>query len=142
MLAVITGCQSYLVSMICAEYSAESVFYVFLITSVTFFATTVYAFTTKINIEIHKSMFVGIAACSLLVSVLLIFTRIPGMLIFYSFLGTVITLLFIVIDTEMIINSHKYGITYDDYIVAALVLYLDFINLFLELLRLFGQPKK
>ena len=126
-LGLITWCQAYLLSLITAEYTAESVFVVFLISSVGFLAATVYALTTKVNIQIHYSMAFGAMASLLTVSILLIFTRVSGLLILYSFIGTLVTLLFVVIDTEIIINERKYGIGYDDFILAALLLYLDFI---------------
>lgn len=59
----------------------------------------------------------------------------------WSFLGVVLSLLFVAIDTQMIMNDRKYGIGYDDYIVAALIIYMDFIRMFLEILRLFGEKK-
>ena len=127
LLATITGCQSYLLSEICGEYTPESVFLVFFIASVSFAAVTLYALFTKRDVTIHYSMMFGACACLLVVSILLLFTNFSGMLIFYSALGTIVTLLFVVVDTQMIINDKKYGIGYDDFIVAALVLYLDFI---------------
>jgi FtsH-binding integral membrane protein len=44
---------------------------------------------------------------------------------------TLFAMIFIVIDTQMIIGEGKYGVTHDDYIVGSLVLYIDFINLFI-----------
>ncbi len=47
---------------------------------------------------------------------------------------------FIVIDTQMLIGG-KHGIQFspDDYIAAALNLYLDIVQLFLYLLRIIGK---
>jgi len=41
----------------------------------------------------------------------------------------------------MIMNDRKYGIHYDDYIKASLIIYLDFIELFLRLLVILGEKK-
>ena len=39
----------------------------------------------------------------------------------------------------MIIGNGKYAISMDDYIVGAMIIYLDIMMLFLELLRLFAS---
>ena len=49
--------------------------------------------------------------------------------IFFSF--------FVVIDTQLIIRGeHKYSFSTEDYIFAALVFYMDIINLFLFILKI------
>ena len=54
------------------------------------------------------------------------------------YLGVVLFSIYIVYDVSMICN--KLG--YDDYIVAALELYLDIINLFLRILSLNGGESR
>lgn len=50
----------------------------------------------------------------------------------YSFIAALIFSAFIVYDTDNLIKRF----TYDDYIIAAVALYLDIINLFLALLAI------
>ena len=47
--------------------------------------------------------------------------------------------LFLIYDTQLIAGGHKYELSLDDYIIAALMLYTDIILIFLELLKLFGR---
>ena len=47
--------------------------------------------------------------------------------------------LYIVHDTQLITGDKKYSLSYDDYIVGALIVYIDIVMLFLELLRLLGK---
>ena len=47
--------------------------------------------------------------------------------------------LYIVHDTQLIAGDKKYSLSYDDYIVGALIVYIDIVMLFLELLRLLGK---
>jgi FtsH-binding integral membrane protein len=56
-------------------------------------------------------------------------------------LGVIIFGIYIIIDTQMIIGSHKYGIGMDDYILGALILYIDIIQLFLYILRLLSKNR-
>ena len=53
--------------------------------------------------------------------------------------GVLLYALFLIIDVYWIFKANRYGITHEDYILAAMVIYLDIINLFLEILRLLGS---
>merc|ERR1712244_171859 len=59
----------------------------------------------------------------------------------YSLAGVVIFSLFIIYDTQLIVGGthKKHQFTVDDYVFAALNIYLDIINLFLMLLELMGD---
>ena len=47
--------------------------------------------------------------------------------------------LFLIYDTQMIAGGRKYELSLDDYIIGALILYMDIIILFLEILKIFGR---
>ena len=140
-LGYITLSESYLLSLIVSEYTPESVFFVFLITSAGFVGISAYAILTKRDLLIHMGVLWGMVIVSLCLFILVIFTRMPMLILMYAGLGVLFMLIFIAIDTQMIISGRKYGITCDDYIVGSLILYLDFLELFLHLLRLFGNKK-
>ena len=50
----------------------------------------------------------------------------------YALIGSLIFSLYIVYDTWVITNT----LSYDEYVIGAINLYLDFVNLFLMILRL------
>lgn len=56
----------------------------------------------------------------------------------YGLVGALIFCGFILVDTQLICTR----LGYDDYIVAAIELYLDLINLFLKLLRLLAASRR
>uniref|UniRef100_A0A673KCD2 Zgc:110410 n=1 Tax=Sinocyclocheilus rhinocerous TaxID=307959 RepID=A0A673KCD2_9TELE len=59
--------------------------------------------------------------------------------ILYASLGTLIFSVYLVMDMELILGGkHKYSSSPEEYIFAALNLYLDIITIFLLLLQLFG----
>lgn len=64
------------------------------------------------------------------------------MLTIYNVLGVLLYSLFLIIDTMMICSKGKgmsnRAISMDDYVIGALMLYLDIVMLFLYILRLFG----
>ena len=47
--------------------------------------------------------------------------------------------LFLIYDTQLIAGGRKYELSLDDYVIGALILYVDIIVIFLELLKLFGR---
>ena len=141
LLFYITMAESYLLSHIVAEYTPESVFFVFVITSAGFLGMSAYAILTKRNLLIHMGVLWGMVIVSLSLFFLVIFTQMPMLILMYAGLGVLFMLIFIAIDTQMIIKGRKYGVGCDDYIVGSLILYLDFLELFLHLLRLFGNKK-
>merc|ERR1712070_563059 len=58
----------------------------------------------------------------------------------YAFGGTILFSFFIVYDTQMIVGGdHKQEFSVDDYAMAAICLYMDIIQLFLQILSLLGS---
>jgi len=78
----------------------------------------------------------------MLFGILAIFIRTKIMHIIYASLGAGIFAMYLVFDTQIMMGGkHKYSISPEDYIMAALNLYVDIINLFLMILRLVGAAK-
>jgi FtsH-binding integral membrane protein len=47
--------------------------------------------------------------------------------------------LFLIHDTQLIVGKGKWRLGLDDYIIGALIIYVDIITIFLYLLMLFGK---
>ena len=47
--------------------------------------------------------------------------------------------LYLIYDTQLIAGGHQYSLTYDEYIVGAMLIYVDIMMLFVEILRLLGD---
>ena len=61
----------------------------------------------------------------------------------YSAIGCVIFSIYLIYDTQMMMGGkHKYALSPEEYIFAALNLYLDIINLFLYILAIFGNSNQ
>ena len=59
--------------------------------------------------------------------------------IVYAGVGVLLFSCFLVYDTQLMMGgSHKQSFGIDDYVFAAIMIYLDIINIFLYLLALFG----
>ncbi|KAL8427567.1 hypothetical protein Efla_005742 [Eimeria flavescens] len=59
--------------------------------------------------------------------------------VLYSSLALLVFSFYLVVDTQLILGRGQLRVEEDDYIVAAVMIYMDIINIFLALLRLFGE---
>lgn len=69
---------------------------------------------------------------------------IPGktMTLVYASAGALIFSIYLVYDTQLMIGGeHKYSISPEEYIFAALNLYLDIVNIFLYILTIIGATR-
>ena len=61
----------------------------------------------------------------------------------YASLGALLFSVYLVVDTQMMMGGkHKYTISPEEYIFAALNLYLDVINLFLYILQIVAAANR
>jgi len=109
-----------------------------------FIACTIYAFTTKTDFTMGRAMiFLLSMALMMLVIFLLIFGPIRNEYgIAYNIvlaLCVVLLGIFLIHDTQLIVGKGKWRLGLDDYIVGALIIYVDLITIFLYLLALFGK---
>jgi protein lifeguard len=119
---------------------AEAVIMAVGITTAVCLGLTIFALQTKWDFTILR----GLMLC-LLIS-LIFFGILAGAMSYrtadvaYAWLGAAIFSVYLVIDTQLLMGgNHRYAITPEEYIFAALNLYMDIINLFLMVLRLVGR---
>jgi FtsH-binding integral membrane protein len=126
-------------------YTGQSIVRTFFICSSAFAVMSIYGYTTQRNLaEWGSFLTVGLIGL-LVVSLINILLQSPAIYFATSIIGVLIFLGMIAWDTQKIKNMYynvrdpvlaqKYAI------VAAFSLYLDFINLFLYLLRFFGTRR-
>lgn len=137
LLSAFTLCETYTIGVICAMYYENGagmiVLQALILTAAVFISLTVYTLTTKKDFSfLGAGLFAGLII--LLVWGLLnsIFSFGSGGNMVFALFGALLFAGYILYDTSLII--HHLGP--DDYIVAAINLYLDIINLFLYLLEI------
>lgn len=57
----------------------------------------------------------------------------------YCCLGTMLFGIYLIIDTQLIIGGKRLELSLDDYVIGALILYMDIIQIFLYLLQMMGR---
>ena len=129
-----------------AGYTGLSIARVFFITAGTFGAMSLYGYTTKKDLTAMGSFAFMALVGILIASVVNIFLQ-SGMVYFVvSCLGVVVFTILTAYDTQRVRMFYSMGDTSDDMqkrkaIFGALALYLDFVNLFMLLLRFLGDRR-
>lgn len=126
-------------------YRLDSIARVFFITAGTFAAMSIYGYTTKRDLTNMGSFLMMGLIGIIIASIVNIFLKSSGLGFAISILGVLIFVGLTAYDTQKIKEIYFEGddstIAGKKAIMGALALYLDFINLFLMLLRLFGDRK-
>ena len=130
-------------SMIFAIYKLGSIFTAFMGAAVLFGTMSFYGYFTKRSLDsVGKFMFVGLIAI-VIASIINIFIGSTVMQMVISALAIIIFLGLTAYDTQKIREMVSQGdSTGSEEVSGALTLYLDFINIFLSLLQLFGDKKE
>lgn len=123
-------------------YTLGSIFTAFMGAAVLFGTMSLYGYVTKKDLtSMGQFMFVGLIAI-IIASIINIFIGSSMMQMTISALAVVIFLGLTAYDTQKIRNIVSIGgDTGKEEVAGALTLYLDFINLFIALLQLFGNRK-
>ena len=132
-------------SSILLVYTGMSVTRVFFITSATFGAMSIYGYTTKRDLtKLGSFLMMGLIGI-IIASIVNIFMKSSMMYFVISILGVLIFVGLTAYDTQKIKNMYTASDSGElmgkKAVMGALNLYLDFINLFIMLLRLFGQRR-
>ena len=127
-------------------FTADSISNVFFITAGTFAAMSAYGYFTKKDLTKLGSILIMALIGLIIASVVNIFLNSEMLYWISSYIGVLIFVGLIAYDTQKLKKLNVVGNegTDDDKkeaIVGALTLYLDFINLFLFLLRIFGRRR-
>jgi FtsH-binding integral membrane protein len=130
-------------SSIFTVYTDASIAKVFFITAGTFGAMSLYGYTTRRDLtNIGSFLFMGLIGL-IIASVVNIFLASSALEFGISIIGVLIFVGLTAYDTQKIKESYSEGygaeVLGKNAIMGALSLYLDFINLFMMLLRLFGN---
>ncbi len=128
-------------------YTTTSIVRTFFITSATFAGMSLYGYTTKKDLTgVGQFMIMGLIGI-IIASIVNIFMKSAGMEFMISILGVVIFTALTAYDVQKLKNTYDYvGVNADAEqkvaIIGALNLYMDFINLFLMLLRFTGDGRR
>lgn len=127
-------------------YTGESIARVFFIAAASFGGMSLYGYSTRANLSRFGSFLFMCLVGIVIASLVNMFLRSSGLQLAISVIGVLLFTGLTAFDTQRIKNIY---ITDEDgtvagkkAIIGALTLYLDFLNLFLMLLQLFGNRRR
>ncbi len=133
-------------SAILLYYTQASITMTFLITAGTFGVMSIFGFVTKRDLTKLGSLMIMLLIGFILGSLLNIFLRSSALYWILTYVGVGIFVGLIAYDTQKIKQMAAAGLNSEKgrgsiVVIGALKLYLDFVNLFLLLLRIFGRQR-
>ena len=137
--SIVTGLT---LSMIFVAFEMTSIIYVFIITSFIFLVFALLGYFTKIDLSKYSTIFMMGLFGLIIATIVNIFLNNAMFDIILSWLGIILFVGLVAYDIQKI---KRYEMIIEDSdkaaIIGALELYLDFINIFLRLLSLFGKSR-
>ena len=142
LLFLFTSCESLLVGCICSVYDRQTVFMAAVLTAAVVVALTLYAYNTKTDFTMCGGLLFVLGMVFLVASILAIFIRNRWLQLALSVFGVILFSMYLVYDTQLIMGNHSNSLSIDEYIWAAMMLYVDIIQIFLQILKLLGEATK
>lgn len=129
-------------SLIFVMFQITSIIYVFLVTSLIFLIFSLLGYFTKIDLSKYSTIFMMGLVGMVIATIVNIFLGNVMLDIILNWIGVIVFVGLIAYDIQKI---KRYASVIEDEekvaIIGALDLYLDFINIFLHLLSLFGKSR-
>ncbi|XP_036992375.2 protein lifeguard 1-like [Artibeus jamaicensis] len=139
LLGIFTVLQGLLLGAVSAFYDAEEVLWAIAATSLVTLSLTLFALQTKWDFTLLNGTLFVFLLVLIIYGVLLLFIQSYWLHLLYAGLGTVLFSLYLVMDVQLMVGGHHhYSLNPEEYVFAALNIYLDIINLFLFILQLIG----
>lgn len=132
-------------SVVLFIYTGTSIARIFVITALMFGAMSVYGATTKNNLQSAGKYLMMALTGLIIASIVNWLMRSSSLDWLISFVGVGVFTGLTAYDTQKITQAARYAQDNENFkkvaIIGALELYLDFVNIFLDLLRLFGKRR-
>lgn len=142
---VFSGLMGISLASIFVVYTQESIARVFFITASTFGAMSLYGYTTKKNLASWGSFLVMGLVGIIIASLVNLFLQSSALHFVLSAISVIVFVGFTAFDVQRIKSAYSYApgaeAAQKTAVYGALMLYMDFINLFLALLRFFGDRR-
>ena len=140
-LTIFTVSYSWLVAEATCRYTKSSVMLALFLTFITVLSLSFYAWKTNNDFTVYGgTLFV----CLILLSFFSLFYFILPITFYFiitTYASLILFSIYLIYDTQLLIGSGKVKFSEDDYILAAINIYLDIIIIFLKILSIVGKKE-
>lgn len=135
-----TICEGFMLGAVTSLYQTQVVLIALGITVVVVAGVTLFAFQTKWDFTTANGILFSCLLVLTVAGIIQIFVRADWLQILISAGGALLFSVYLIFDIQLLMGGqHKYSISPDEYVFAALNIYLDIINLFLYILSLVNR---
>ncbi|KAK2724907.1 protein lifeguard 1-like isoform X4 [Artemia franciscana] len=142
LLGLFTVAESFMLGTVSATYKADEVVLAVGICAAVCLALTIFAMQTKVDFTALGGILLCCTVVLFIFGIVAIF--IPGntVRLVYASLGALLFSVYLVFDVQLMMGGkHKYSISPEEYIFAALNLYVDIVNIFMFILSIIGNSR-
>ncbi|KAJ3663028.1 hypothetical protein Zmor_007339 [Zophobas morio] len=141
-LFIFTLAESFVLAVSSSTYQAEEVMMAVGITAAVCLGLTLFAFQTKYDFTMCGGILFVAVLILLIFGIVTIFVQTKVLKMVYASLGALIFSIYLIYDTQLMLGgNHKYSISPEEYVFAALNLYIDIINIFMYILSIIGTSR-
>ncbi|KAM8850533.1 protein lifeguard 3-like [Spinachia spinachia] len=146
LLSIFTVALSYMTGSISSYYDTKAVFLALGITAVVCIAVTVFCFQTKVDFTKCQGLFcvlgIVVFVTGIISTIVLSFKYMLWLHMLYAAIGAIAFTLFLAYHTQLLLGNRKHSISPEEYVFAALSLYVDIVQIFLFLLQIIGATTR
>ncbi|XP_038223308.1 protein lifeguard 1-like isoform X3 [Zerene cesonia] len=142
-LGLFTLAESFLLGVTASVYDSNAVMMAVGITAAICLTLTLFAMQTKWDFTAMGGILLCATVILLLFGLIAIFIpKNQVVTLVYASLGALLFSVYLIYDTQLMMGGkHKYSISPEEYVFAALNLYLDIINIFIYILTIIGAAR-
>lgn len=141
-LGLFTLAQSFMMGLMSTRFTGYEVMLAVGITAVVCLSLTIFAFQTKWDFTVMGGVLMVALVILLLFGIIAMFFPGKTVSLVYASLGALLFSVYLVYDTQLMMGGkHKYSISPEEYIFAALNLYLDIVQIFMYILTIIGASR-
>ena len=141
LLLIFTIFESITIAFVTVFYEPISVLSCAGLSMLIVFGLTMYACFTKRDFTMMGGFLFSCSIILIFLGIIGLFFRSYFYQMFLNSMGVLLMSVYLIFDTQLVIGKNSQLIKLDDYILGALNIYLDIINIFLKILRLLGKKK-
>jgi len=136
LLGIFTVTETVMVGFICSHSKTEIVLMALFMTVAISLAVTLYALTTETDFTMSGGILFVLGMALLVIGLAVHFTNNKTIHIIYSGLSVILFGIYLIYDVQLIAGGKSHELSYDDYILGSLMLYIDIIGIFIHLLNI------
>ncbi|XP_018336110.1 protein lifeguard 1-like isoform X3 [Agrilus planipennis] len=142
LLFLFTLAESFMLACSAASYEAQEVLMAVGITAAVCLGLTLFAFQTKWDFTMMGGFLLVAVIVLFVFGIIAIFVKSKIVTLVYASIGALLFSLYLLYDTQLMMGGkHKYSISPEEYVFAALNLYVDVINIFMYILTIIGASR-